>query len=90
MKNLNSLTFYVEREGSMAFDQREYALDVTYKVNPYRAATRWQPEEGGDIEVISVLLDGEEFDLTQAEEARLEQDCTEDAAFQELYALVDA
>ncbi len=87
---MSSLTFYVEREGSMVFDQREYALDVTYSVNPYRPATRWQPEEGGDIEIISVLLDGEEFDLTQAEEARLEQYCLEDVGFQEIYAMVDA
>ena len=76
---MNSLTFYVERDGSMPFDQREYALDVSYQVNPYYAATYWQPAEGGDCEIESVLLDGVEFDLTQAEEERLQQDCIEDA-----------
>ena len=77
---MNILTFYVERDGSMPFDQREYALDVTYQVNPYYAATYWQPAEGGDCEIISILLDGEEWDgLTQAEEDRLQQDCQQDA-----------
>ena len=76
---MNHLTFHVEREGSMPFDQREYALDVSYRVNPYYAATHLQPAEGGDCEIESVLLDGVEFDLTQAEEDRLQQACIDDA-----------
>lgn len=77
---MSHLTFHIEREGSMPFDQREYALDVTYSVNRYYAATYMQPEEGGDIEIESVLLDGEEFDLTQVEEDLLYNYCMDDAA----------
>ena len=78
---MNSLTFHVERDLG-PFDQREYALDVTYQVNPYYAATHLQPEEGGDCEIVSVLLDGEEFDLTQSEEDALQIVCVEDASEQ--------
>ena len=76
---MNSLTYYIERDLG-PFDQREYALDVTYQVNPYYAATHLQPAEGGDCEIVSILLDGKEWDgLTQAEENRLQQDCIDDA-----------
>ena len=76
---MNGLIFHVERDLG-PFDQREYALEVIYQVNPYYAATHLQPEEGGDCEIESVLLDGEEWDgLTQAEEDRLQQDCQQDA-----------
>lgn len=70
---MSALTFHVERGDA------ELALAVTYSVNRYYPATYWQPEEGGDCEITSVLLDGEEFDLTQAEEDRLQIACIEDA-----------
>ena len=77
---MNALTFHVERDLG-PFDQREYALDVTYQINPYYAATHLQPEEGGDCEIISILLDGEEWDgLTQSEENALQDACLQDAS----------
>ena len=76
---MNTLTFHIERDLG-PFDQREYALEVTYQVNPYYAQTHLQPAEGGDIEIESVLLDGEEFDgLTPSEEDALQMSCHQDA-----------
>ena len=75
---MSALTFHIERDCG-SFGRYEYALAVTYRVNRYYPATHWQPAEGGDCEIISVLLDGEEFELTQAEEERLQQDCIDDA-----------
>lgn len=76
---MNTLTFHIERDLG-PFDQREYALDVTYSVNRFYPATHLQPAEGGDCEIISVMLDGEEWDgLTQAEEDRLQLYCQQDA-----------
>lgn len=74
----HTFTFHIERDCG-PFDQRELALEVTYSINRYYPATHLQPAEGGDCEIISVLLDGEEFELTQAEEDRLQMDCQQDA-----------
>lgn len=71
---MSALTFHIERDCG-PFGQREYALDVIYAVNRFYAATYWQPAEGGDVDIISVTFAGEEFDLTQAEEDRLQQYC---------------
>jgi hypothetical protein len=71
---MSALTFHVERGDD------ELTLDVTYRVNRYYPATHWQPAEGGDCKIISVLLNGMEFDITQAEEDRLQQYCIQDAA----------
>ena len=75
---MTELTFNIERDLG-PFDQREYALDVTYQVNPYYAATHLQPAEGGDCEIVSVMLDGDDFDLTQSEKDALQIACIEDA-----------
>ena len=76
---MNTLTFHIERDLG-PFDQREYALEVTYQVNPYYAQTYLQPAEGGDCEIISILLDGEEWDgLTPSEEDALQMYCQQDA-----------
>jgi len=73
-----SFTFHIERDCG-PFDQRELALDVTYSINRFYPATHLQPAEGGDCEILSVLLDGEEFDLTQDEEDALQMACQQDA-----------
>ena len=70
---MSALTFHVERGDD------ELTLDITYRANRYYPATHWQPAEGGDCEIISVLLNGMEFDITQAEEERLQQYCIQDA-----------
>ncbi len=75
---MTAFTFHIERDLG-PFDQREYALEVTYSVNRFYPATHLQPAEGGDCEIISVLLDGEEFCLTQAEEDALQIACQQDA-----------
>lgn len=76
---MSSFTFHIERDYG-PFDQREYALEVTYSVSRYSPATYLQPEEGGEVEILSVTLDGEEFDLTAAEEDALQTQAEEEAA----------
>jgi len=76
---MNTLTFHVEREGSMPFDQREYALDVCYRINRFHPATHLQPAEGGDCEIISITHDGEEFELTYPEGCALSLAIDDDA-----------
>ena len=73
-----TFTFHVERDCG-PFDQREYELEVTYSINRYYPETHLQPAEGGDCEILSVLLDGDEFDLTQDEEDALQIACQQDA-----------
>ena len=42
-------------------------LLVSYEYTPYRPATHWEPEEGGDIEIIGIHLDGKDVDGMLAE-----------------------
>ena len=73
---------------SIERDDSEIDVKVTYDVTPFRAATYWQPAEGGEVELISVKCAGAEFTLTDAEEtallaeceARAPQDIAEEAA----------
>ena len=75
----------------------EAEVEITYSVSPYYPATREQPAEGGEIELISVMRDGIELKLTdeiEAEllekcEARAQQDCR-DALDEALEAKADA
>lgn len=69
------ITLYVTRE--------DYAAELTVcgAVSEYRPARlsghpdTWCPDEGGDVEIWDVLLDGKEWDgeLTKAERDRAEQ-----------------
>lgn len=54
-------------------ERGETLLEITgeYKVNPFVDATYWQPAEGGDIELLTVKLNGADFDLTDTEESAL-------------------
>ena len=47
----------------------EIEVDVDYDVQPFRAATRFEPEEPFEIEITSVMLDGIEL----AESVNLEE-----------------
>lgn len=60
-------------------DDSEIEIHVIYDVTPFVAATYWQPAEGGEVEIISVRHGGKPFDLTDAEEAALLQECEERA-----------
>jgi len=62
-------THYIER------GDKEIELAVIYDVTPYYAATREQPAEGGEVELISVKCDGAEFSLYPHEEAALLAAC---------------
>ena len=42
-------------------------LRVTYEMTPVVPATYWQPAEGGEVEIVSVKLDGKEY-ATSAED----------------------
>ena len=53
----------------------EFELRVIYEGTRHVPATRWQPAEGGEVELISVTHKGEEFALTDAEEAALIEIC---------------
>ena len=74
--------------------EADIELEVTYSVTPYipaqgpTYACGGQPAEGGDVELISVKLGGEEETLTDAEEdaliavceKRAAEDCADEAA----------
>lgn len=70
-------THYIER------GDEEIELSVVYDVTPIVPARLYgdypHPEEGGDIEIISVKRNGEEFALTDAEEDALRTACEERA-----------
>lgn len=59
----------------------EIELRVVYDVTPLIPARLYgdypQPAEGGEVEIISVKRDGQVFDLTDAEEAKLQTECEE-------------
>lgn len=61
----------------------EIELSVIYDVTPFVPARLYgdypQPEEGGEVEIITVKRDGQPFELTDAEEAKLQQECEERA-----------
>lgn len=42
-------------------------IEVSYTITPDIAATRWQPAEGGDIEIDSVTHEGRELPLSEDE-----------------------
>lgn len=62
---------YIER------GDEELHLVVTYKGTDIVPATYWQPEEGGEIEIVSVEHNGIEFDLTDDEEEELVEICND-------------
>lgn len=64
----------IEREDS------EIDLVVEYEVTPFIPATYWQPAEGGEVEIISVECDKQEFPLTDEEEQTLLEICQNRAA----------
>lgn len=66
-------THYIERGDD------EIELSVIYDCTPFVAATRWQPAEGGEVEIISVKHKGAEFALTDAEEETLINACEQRA-----------
>lgn len=58
----------------------EIELRVVYDVTPITPANLYgdfpHPEEGGEVEIISVIThDSQPFDLTDAEEAKLLREC---------------
>jgi hypothetical protein len=60
-------------------------IDVTYTVTPFRCATYWQPEEGGEVEIVDIfpntcLSDAEEDAIYDAAVARCREDLAEEAA----------
>ena len=52
------IKLYREDEGDA--DEREYV--VTYGISPYRPATRIDPEEYPEVELVKVTCDGLPFD----------------------------
>jgi len=68
-----SFTHYIER------GDEEIELAVAYDVSEYYEATREQPAEGGEVELISVKCEGKEIALTDAEETALLAVCEERA-----------
>jgi len=82
-----SYYFSIEIERGEGADYECCEVDVTYSVNPYYPATRYQPEEGGDVEIEAVEYHGKPFDLTDAEYALVveaaQARCEDDAADEE-------
>ena len=62
---------------------REIAIEVEYAVTPYRPATRSDPAEGGEVEIISATYDGKDFDLTREEMDELYEQAQNDWADRE-------
>lgn len=64
-------------------------ISVQYNVSKYYPATREQPAEGGEVEIVSVALNGAEIELTTQEEIALiayieqEDDLSNDEYFYE-------
>lgn len=84
-----TFTHYLERSFTDATGMEgevEIALQVTYSVTPFipekgpTYSCGGQPAEGGEVEVISVTLDGHEETLADAEEELIQQACEERAA----------
>lgn len=84
-----TFTHHIERSFTDALGwegEAEIELQVTYSVTPYvpaqgpTYASGGQPAEGGEVELISVTLDGREETLTDAEESAILQACEERAA----------
>ena len=51
--------------GTIIYDHEEENGEITtyeaeYEIAPYHPSTYWQPEEGGDVELLSVKTNGEE------------------------------
>lgn len=65
-------------------DDGEIPVTVTYSVSPSYPATRYQPAEGGEIEILHVRYGKEEIVLTTDEENAMleliEERCGDDAA----------
>jgi hypothetical protein len=60
-----TFTTTIER-GEASFDAA-----VSYSVTPYIPQTYWQPQEGGDCEILSITPDT----LTEAEEEAVQAEC---------------
>jgi len=55
-------------------DDEDITIGFDYEMTPYVAATWHDPAEGGEIEELATYtLAGRQFDLTEAETARLEE-----------------
>ena len=59
--------------------KRETEVCVTYAVTPGREATRWQPEEYAEVEVVTVEHNGKAVFLSDDEEALLLEEAQERA-----------
>lgn len=70
-------------------EDRVIHVEVTYRVHPYFAATRTNPAEGGDVELESTLVDGNEWTGTAAEEAELYEAAMARSGEDELDAAAD-
>jgi len=46
-------------------------VEITYSISPYWPATRHQPAEGGEVELVSVTRAGVEIELTDQQEAEV-------------------
>lgn len=62
-------------------DDEEFELNVIYDVTPLTPASLYgdypHPEEGGEVEIISVKHKGAEYSLTAEQEAKLLTECQE-------------
>ena len=85
------ITFSVERPGLQydepsdtyveSGDYAEITVTVTGSVSRCRPATRWDPAEGGEVEIEEVVdQDGNDIELTDAERETAEQLLGEEAA----------
>ena len=63
----------VERGGE------EIDVHVVYSATPVVPATYRQPAEGGEVEIISIKRDGQEFSLTDSEEGKILSECEDRA-----------
>lgn len=81
-----TFTFYTSVERGRY--EREFELEVTYTVTPRVAATRWQPEEGGEVEILEVTHNDCLFETTSDEDDGI-QDAAERRADADLAAWRD-
>jgi hypothetical protein len=77
---VTTISLTIERPGPTDPDESvELTVEVRGTVSRYRPATRFDPEEGGDVEIESVTLDGVNFELDAGEEAEAEEELARQA-----------
>jgi alpha-ketoglutarate-dependent taurine dioxygenase len=70
---LTTIELTIERGDDSTNDWRELTVEVRGTVTRERPATRYDPAEGGEVEIDSVTCNGQDFELDADEEDKAMQ-----------------